>query len=80
MKKQGHSPRGDHLTQNLTTVKSFGSTITKKYFKEGFEAENKQMWVLQGPPPGTHGNKGENTMVSSLPSRHNNLITLNQLV
>ena len=42
MKKQGESPRGGHVTQDLTTVKSFGSITTKKIFEEGFEAENKQ--------------------------------------
>lgn len=80
MKKQGDSPRGVHLTQDLTTVKSFGSTRIEKYRKEGFEAEKKQMWMLQGPPPATQGNKGDITMESSLPSRYNNLIMLNQLV
>lgn len=81
MKKQGVSPRGGHLAQNLTTVKFCGGTMTKKYFKEGFESENKQTWVLQGPPPlGKHGNKREITMLSSFPSRCNYLIMLNQLV
>lgn len=80
MKKQGDSPRGVLLTQDLTTVKSFGSTRTEKYCKEGFEAENKQMRMLQDPPPATQGNKGDITMVSSFPSRYNNLIMLNQLV
>lgn len=71
MKKQGISPRGGRLAQDLTTVKFCGATMTKKYFKEGFESENKQTWVLQGPPPGTHSNKGEITMLSSFPSRCN---------
>lgn len=80
MKKQGVSPRGGHLTQNLTIVKFCRGTMTEKYFKEGFESENKQTWVLQHPPLGTRGNKGEITMVSSFPSRYNYLIMLNQLV
>lgn len=77
MKKQGDSPRGGHLTQGLNTVKSFGSTITKKYLKEGFEIETKGMWVLQGPPPVTQSNKGEITMASCFPSSYNQLTALN---